>query len=106
MIFNKWFYENKIFFKRILVENIILNIINPTKDKYVLAKLHEGKYGNHLGTRSLTNRALITNYYWSTLRVDSISYVKRCDKCQNLPKYHTNPLSASFQSLSHGIFMK
>uniref|UniRef100_A0A803P9J6 Integrase zinc-binding domain-containing protein n=1 Tax=Cannabis sativa TaxID=3483 RepID=A0A803P9J6_CANSA len=60
----------------------LLRCLNPTEAHYVLTELHEGECGNHLGSRSLGNRALTTSYYWPTMRADSLSFALKCDKCQ------------------------
>ncbi|XP_038679442.1 uncharacterized protein LOC119980719 [Tripterygium wilfordii] len=69
-------------FIQYITEGPLLRCINLEQSQYVLAKLHEGEYGNHSGGRSLMHHALTTGYYWPTMRSDAIEYVKRCDKCQ------------------------
>ena len=48
-----------------------LRCLDRSKSQYVLAELHEGVCGNHLGSRSLAHRAHSQGYYWSTMKQDA-----------------------------------
>ena len=48
----------------------------------MLAELHEGVCGNHIGERTLAHRAHSQEYYWPTMKQDAENYIKRCDRCQ------------------------
>ena len=48
----------------------------------MLAKLHEGICGNHLGGRTLAHRAHTQGYYWPTMKSDAANYVQKCDRYQ------------------------
>ena len=63
---------------------LYLKCVTPEQSQYVLAELHEGICGNHLGGRTLAHRAHTQGYYWSTMRVDVASYTRKCDCCQRL----------------------
>ena len=67
-----------------------LSCIAGEKIQNVLAKLHDGECGNHSGTRSLAHKALTFNYYWPTMRDDSVAYVRKCDKCQRFAPIPNN----------------
>ena len=60
----------------------LLRCILPSEAKAILQEVHEGFCGDHTGGQSLALKVLRQGYYWPTLSKDSISYVKRCDKCQ------------------------
>lgn len=49
---------------------------------YVLAKIHEGIWGNYSGGHSLVKKALRQGYYWPTMQKDTFEYVKKCNKSQ------------------------
>ena len=59
-----------------------LRCLEHSEAQYVLAELHEGICGNHVGGRSLAHRAHSQGYYWPTMKKDAAAYVKKCDKCQ------------------------
>ena len=48
----------------------------------MLAELHEGICGNHLGSRTLAHKAHTQGYYWPTMKSDAANYVRKCDHCQ------------------------
>ena len=56
-----------------------LKCLTPEQGKYVLAELHEGICGNHLGGNTLAHRAHTQGYYWPTMKSDVADYVKKCD---------------------------
>ena len=50
--------------------------------KDVLREVHEGIYGNYLGSQSLVHKLIRAGYYWPTMQKDAQAYVRACDKCQ------------------------
>ena len=50
----------------------------------MLAKLYEGKCGNHPSGRTLAHRAHTRGYYWPTMKADATDYTRKCDHCQRL----------------------
>ena len=67
-------------FKRSL-DRPYLKCLTTEQGQYVLAELHEGICGNHLGGRTLAHRAHTQGYYWPTMRFTT-DYVRKCDRCQ------------------------
>ena len=59
-----------------------LRCLGNEKVDYVMREVHEGIYGNHLGSRSLVHKLVRAGYYWPTMQTDAEAYVKACDKCQ------------------------
>ena len=57
-----------------------------------LREIHEGIYGQHMGSRCLAHKALRQGYYWSTLKKDEADFIERCDKCQKFAKTAHQPL--------------
>ena len=58
----------------------------------MLAELHEGICGNHLGGRTLAYRAHTQGYYWLTMRADAANYTRKGDRCQRLAPVLKSPL--------------
>ena len=58
----------------------------------MLAELHEGICGNHLGGRTLAHRAHMQGYYWPTMKSDVANYVKKCDPCQRMSPILKSPV--------------
>ena len=48
-----------------------LKCFTSQQGQYILAELHEGICGNHLGGITLAHNAHTQGYYWSTMRVDA-----------------------------------
>ena len=63
-----------------------LRCLGSEEAQYALREIHEGIYGQHMGGRSLSHKALRQGYYWPTMKKDSTSFVQRCDKCQRFAK--------------------
>jgi len=59
---------------------------------HIMAKLHEGICGSHIGNRSLSSKALRAEYYWSTMREDCTRYAQRCKQCQQDADWHKAPI--------------
>ena len=83
-----------------------LRCVNLAEAKYVLAELHEGECGNHSEARSLANIAITTRYYWPTMREDSRSHERRCDKCQRHAQVPRQPPENLTPIASPWPFMK
>ena len=59
-----------------------LKCVDEEEAKYILGEIHRGIYGDHAGPSSLVNKVIQTGYFWSTMQVDAVEIVKKCDKCQ------------------------
>nr|CAN72899.1 hypothetical protein VITISV_004478 [Vitis vinifera] len=81
--------------------------LNDTEVQYVLAELHEGVCGNHVGGRTLAHRAHWQEYYWPTMKQDAANYVKRCDQCQrHAPIPHISHMPSKFLLMATDYFNK
>ena len=69
-----------------------LKCLTPEQGQYVLAELHEGMCGNHLGGRTLAHQAHTQGYYWLTMKTDAADYVKKCDPCQRMSPILKSPM--------------
>ncbi|KAL5547064.1 hypothetical protein UlMin_006751 [Ulmus minor] len=65
-----------------------LTCLNEDQAKYVLQEVHEGVCGNHSSGRALAHKVLRQGYYWPTIQADSLAFVQKCDKCQQLVSDH------------------
>ena len=59
----------------------VLMCLNEHEANYMLRELHEGIYGSHITSASLTPKALRNGYFRLIMKVNVINLVKRCDKC-------------------------
>ncbi|GAA0183965.1 hypothetical protein LIER_31288 [Lithospermum erythrorhizon] len=50
----------------------------------VLAEVHEGWCGSHIGTRFLAIKITRAEYYWPILVKNATAFVKKCDACQRM----------------------
>ncbi|XP_074289049.1 uncharacterized protein LOC141614191 [Silene latifolia] len=75
----------------ILIDDILLKkslagpylwCLDKKEAQTVLHALHSGECGNHVGGRSLANKALRQGYFWSTMKADAAEYARKCDDCQ------------------------
>ncbi|XP_061341625.1 uncharacterized protein LOC133287940 [Gastrolobium bilobum] len=60
----------------------ILKCLNKNEVEYVLAEIHEGINGHHMGGKALAKKTLRAGYYWPTMEADAKEHVKRCEQCQ------------------------
>ena len=56
--------------------------LHPGKVDELLAKLHEGVCGSHVGGRLLAHRAMTQGFWWPKMRNDATEYVRKCERCQ------------------------
>ena len=61
---------------------LLLKCVRLDEADYILRKIHEGIYENHLGARTLARKALRQGYYWPTMREDATDLIRKCDHCQ------------------------
>ena len=69
-----------------------LKCLTPEQGRYVLAELHEGICGNHLGGRTLAHRDHTQGYYWPTMKSDATDYIKKCDPFQRMSPILKSPV--------------
>jgi len=69
----------------------LLKCLAPKQAEYVMAKVHEGVCGTHIGGRALAAKILRVGYYWLTMKEDCSEYVRKCDKCQRFSNLHHAP---------------
>jgi len=70
----------------------LLVCVHGAKCVRIMAELHEGICGSHIGGQALATRTLRAGYYWRTMREDCKRYVQRCKQCQQHADWHKAPL--------------
>ncbi len=53
----------------------ILSCVSGEQFTRIMAELHEGIYGNHIGGRALSSKVVRAGYYWLTMREDCTRYL-------------------------------
>ncbi|RDX67376.1 hypothetical protein CR513_53749, partial [Mucuna pruriens] len=70
----------------------LLWCLGELKTKRAIKEIHEGVHGSHIGGRALDSKIVLTQFYWPTLKKDSLAFIKKCDKCQRYADQHQAPL--------------
>jgi len=71
--------------------HLVLVCVSDEKCMRIMAELHEGICGSHIGGRSLSSKAIRAGYYWPTMRGDCTGYAQRCKQCQQHADWHKAP---------------
>src|SRR4051812_6232673 len=61
----------------------------------LLAEIHGGICGSHIGSRALAGKAFRQGFFWPTALQDAMTLVTRCEAC----KFHSNKLHQPAQAL-------
>jgi len=69
----------------------LIKCLGPNEAQEVLAYVHDGICGQHLGAKALAKKVLRTGYYWPTMLKDAKDYVNLCGKCQRHGDMHLAP---------------
>jgi len=70
----------------------ILTCVSGDECTRIMAELHEGICGSHVGGRSLASKVVRAGFYWPTVRQDCVGYALRCKQCQKYADWHKAPL--------------
>ena len=87
----------------------LLKCIGPEEVGYVLAEIHEGSCGHHIGAKSLARKALRAGYFWPTMQEDATNHIKKCEQCQrhanipHIPPEELHTLSAPWPFHTWGM---
>jgi len=71
--------------------NPILVCVSEDQCTQIMAELHKGICGSHVGGRSLASKAVRSGYYWPTVREDCMRYAQQCKQCQQHADWHKAP---------------
>jgi len=66
--------------------------VNGEQCTCIMAELHKGICGSHIGGRALSSKAICARYYWPTMRGDCTRYSQLCKQCQQQADWHKAPL--------------
>jgi len=69
----------------------ILVCVSGDQCVHIMAELHEGICGSHIGGRALASKAIRAGYYWPTVREDCTRYAQQCKQCQQHADWHKAP---------------
>jgi len=56
----------------------VLTYVSGDQCTGIMAELHEGNFGSHVGRRALSLKVVRAGYYWLTMREDCMRYAQRC----------------------------
>ena len=59
----------------------LLKCVAPSEVEYIMRKIHEGLYRNHVGGLSLAFKTLRQGYYRPIIKADCMNFARKCDKC-------------------------
>ena len=81
----------------------------PKKVMELLAELHDGVCGNHVGGCSLANQAMTQGFWWPQMQKDAAEYVRKYEQCQrhapliHQPAGRLNPVSSTWPFTQWGL---
>jgi len=70
----------------------ILTCMSGDESTRIIAELHEGIRGSHVGGRSLASKVVRAGFYWPTVKEDCVRHAQRCKQCQKHADWHKAPL--------------
>jgi len=59
----------------------ILTCLSGDECTRIMAELHEGICGSHVGGRSLSSKVIRAGFFWPTVREDCVRYTQHCKQC-------------------------
>ena len=62
-------------------DGIHLCCLKKEKAERVMEEVHQGIYGPHMNGRMLAKKILRIGYFWNTIEIDCVDYVKSCHDC-------------------------
>lgn len=72
----------------------LLKCVDEDHTEYVLNEVHRRICQMHTRGRSMATRVIRVGYYWVTLRVDNVEYIKTYKECQEFNNVHHAPPEA------------
>ena len=66
----------------------ILTCVSGNECIRIMAELHEGICGSHVGGRSLASKVVRAGFYWPTVKEDCVRHAQRCKQCQRHADWH------------------
>jgi len=69
----------------------LLICVKDNEASRIMAELHEGICGSHIGGRALGIKIICAGYYCPTLRQDCQDFARKCAQCQKHSDWHRAP---------------
>ena len=69
----------------------ILTCVSGDECTRIMAELHEGICGSHVGGRSLASKVIRAGFFWPTVKEDCARHAQRCRQCQKHADWHKAP---------------
>ena len=69
----------------------ILTCVSGDECTRIMAELHEGICGSHVGGRSLASKVIRAGFFWPTVKEDCARHAQRCKQCQKHVDWHKAP---------------
>ena len=103
-----WLSANRKLYRRSF-DRPYLQCLHPNKIEELLAELHDGVCGSHVGGRSLAHRAMTQGFWWLRMQWDAAEYARKCEQCQRhapmtyQPAGSLNPISSPWPFAQWGL---
>ncbi|GAA0150112.1 hypothetical protein LIER_09123 [Lithospermum erythrorhizon] len=72
----------------------LLSCVSQEDIPKILAKIHQGWCGSHIGGRSLAVKITRIRYFWPTLVKDAMNFVKKYDVCERMGSIQHQPTTS------------
>ena len=69
----------------------LLRCVSREESKTILAEVHGGECGDHLGGQTLAKKIPRYGYFWPEINRDAADYSRKCDRCQRFAKIPRAP---------------
>ena len=80
---------------RIRINGVKLKCIRREDGQQLLAEIHGGICGHHIGARALVGKAFRQGFFWPTALQDATAQVTKCEACQ----FHSKQIHQPAQAL-------
>ena len=87
------FVDNTLYRRRL--NSVKLKCISREDGQKLLAEIHGGICGHHIGARALAGKAFRQGFFWPTALHDATTLVTKCEVCQ----FHSKKLHQPAQAL-------
>ena len=87
-------FVDKALYRRRL-NDVKLKCIHREDGQKLLAEIHRGMCGSHIGSRALVRKAFPQGLYWPTALQDATAQVTKCEACQ----FHSKQIHQPAQAL-------
>ena len=96
------FVDDTLYRRRL--NGVKLKCIHQEDGQKLLAEIHGGICGHHIGARALAGKAFRQGFFWPEALQDATAQITKCEACQSIPSRYTSQLKLSRRSLYPGHF--